>query len=116
MAYYVLVLCIWCECGCGEVLFAICWDTITLQLLLHLVQTLNKGINACKLLKLLGNMCSIQLYFAYGNNLYTYITGDPVKRYTTDNIIVVNLIQSVISGSVTKCGKCLIKCSVYCIL
>ena len=38
-----------------------------------------------------GNVCSIQRYVVCGNNLYTNITTDPVKRYTIDNITVEKL-------------------------
>ena len=44
-------------------------------------------------------MCSIQWYFVRGNNLYTSITGDPVKRYVVGNIIVGKLLQSLIYGT-----------------
>ena len=37
-----------------------------------------------------------------GNNVYAFITGDPVKRHTVDNIIVENLIQSLISGTISR--------------
>ena len=53
--------------------------------------------------------CSIQWYFVCANNLYTFLIGDTVKRYTVDNIIVEKLIQSSVSRTIRKCCKCLIK-------
>jgi len=47
-----------------------------------------------------------------GNNVYTFITGAPVKQYTVDNIIMERLIQYLISGTITKCYKCHIKYSI----
>ena len=62
-----------------------------------------------------------KMYANYSSNKETWVLSSgtlfyPVKCYITGNVIVAKLIQSLISGTITRCCRCLIEYLFCCIL